>query len=175
MLFELSPVLRRAGRVTLFLAAAGLIAGCQVRPLYSTSSAVPQKLAAIKISPADDRVEQVVRNRLIFLMTGGAGEPAASDYQLQMNVTSARANILDDEISTALTPGRVTVTATYSLSSTKDSKVLKQGTRSVTALVDIGNQEFAKLRAYRDAEDRAGRELAEFIRADLASVLGRQD
>jgi LPS-assembly lipoprotein len=175
LLFELSPVLRRAGRVTLFLAAAGLIAGCQVRPLYSTSSAVPQKLAAIKISPADDRVEQVVRNRLIFLMTGGAGEPAASDYQLQMNVTSARANILDDEISTALTPGRVTVTATYSLSSTKDSKVLKQGTRSVTALVDIGNQEFAKLRAYRDAEDRAGRELAEFIRADLASVLGRQD
>ncbi|MCY1665381.1 LPS assembly lipoprotein LptE [Rhizobium sp. SL86] len=174
-MFELSPVLRRAGRVTLFLAAAGLIAGCQVRPLYSTSSAVPQKLAAIKISPADDRVEQVVRNRLIFLMTGGAGEPAASDYQLQMNVTSARANILDDEISTALTPGRVTVTATYSLSSTKDSKVLKQGTRSVTALVDIGNQEFAKLRAYRDAEDRAGRELAEFIRADLASVLGRQD
>lgn len=173
MLFELSPVLRRAGRVIVFLTAAGLIAGCQVRPLYSTSSSVPQKLASIKISPADDRVEQVVRNRLIFLMTGGAGEAATADYQLQMNVTSARANILDDEISTALTPGRVTVTATYSLSSTKDSKVLKQGTRSVTALVDIGNQEFAKLRAYRDAEDRAGRELAEFIRADLASVLGR--
>lgn len=173
MLFELSPVLRRAGRVSLFLAAAALMAGCQVRPLYSTNSAVPQKLASVKISPADDRVEQVVRNRLIFLMTGGAGEATTADYQLQMNVSSQRANILDDEISPAITPGRVTVAATYSLISTKDSKVLKQGTRSVTSLLDIGNQEFAELRAYRDAEDRAGRELAEFIRADIASVLGR--
>jgi LPS-assembly lipoprotein len=153
--------------------AIGLLAGCQVRPLYSSTSSAPEKLAAIKFSPADDRVEQLVRNQLIFLTSGGAGEAAKADYQLQMNVTSTRAEILDDEITDVITPGRVTLKATYSLTRITDGSVVKSGNRSVTSLVDVGNQEFAKLRAYRDAEDRAGRELAEFIRADLATALGR--
>ncbi|MCO5734610.1 LPS assembly lipoprotein LptE [Rhizobium sp. SSA_523] len=172
---ELLPALRRAGRTILVLSTLALLAGCQVRPLYSSAGTVPGKLAAVKISAADDRVEQNVRNRLVFLLNGGSGEPAQADYQLQMNVSAVRANILDDEISTALTPGRVTVTVTYALIATRDSKVLKSATRSVTSLVDIGYQEFSKLRAYRDAEDRASRELAEVIRADLAAILGRQD
>lgn len=173
MLFERSPALRRASQTALVLLACATLAACQVRPLYSSTSGAPSKLASIKISPADERVEQVVRNHLIFLTSGGAGEAAKADYQLNMNVTSVRADILDDSVSTGLTPGRVTVTATYSLLQTSDGKVLKTATRSVTSLVDIGNQQFAKLRAYRDAEDRAARELAEFIRADLAAVLGR--
>jgi LPS-assembly lipoprotein len=173
LLFELSPALRRASHAVLILAAAATLAGCQVRPLYSSTSGTPQKLAAIKFSAADDRIEQVVRNQLIFLTTGGAGEAAKADYQLTMNVTSTRADILDDQISVGVTPGRVTVSATYTLTQISDGKVLKTATRAVTSLVDIGNQQFAKLRAYRDAEDRAGRELAEFIRADIAAVLGR--
>jgi LPS-assembly lipoprotein len=173
LLCEISPALRRASRFVIALTAIGLMAGCQVRPLYSSSSGAPQKLAAIKFSPADDRVEQVVRNHLIFLTTGGAGEAAKADYQLQMNVATVRAEILDDEVTDVITPGRVTLTATYSLTHIGDGATVKTGTRSITSLVDIGNQEFAKLRAYRDAEDRAGRELAEFIRADLATALGR--
>ncbi|SIR28108.1 LPS-assembly lipoprotein [Rhizobium sp. RU35A] len=173
MLFERSPALRRASQTALVLLACATLAACQVRPLYSSAGGTPAKLAAIKISPADDRVEQVVRNQLIFLTSGGAGEPAKADYQLTMNVTSARADIIDDSVSVGLTPGRVTVSATYTLSHIGDGKVLKTATRSVTSLVDIGNQQFAKLRAYRDAEDRAGRELAEFIRADIAATLGR--
>jgi LPS-assembly lipoprotein len=173
LLCEISPALRRASRFVIALSTIGLLAGCQVRPLYSSMSSAPQKLAAIKFSPADDRVEQVVRNHLIFLTSGGAGEAAKADYQLQMNVTTLRADILDDEISDVITPGRVTLTATYSLTRITDGSVVKSGTRTITSLVDIGKQEFSKLRAYRDAEDRAGRELAEFIRADLSTALGR--
>ncbi|MBP2551319.1 LPS-assembly lipoprotein [Neorhizobium galegae] len=173
MLFELSPALRRASQLVLILAAAVSLSACQVRPLYSSTSGTPQKLAAIKFSAAGDRVGQVVRNQLIFLTSGGAGEAVTADYQLAMSVTSVRADILDDQISQSVTPGRVTVSATYTLTKISDGKVLRTATRSVTSLVDIGNQQFAKLRAYRDAEDRAGRELAEFIRADLAATLGR--
>jgi LPS-assembly lipoprotein len=43
----------------------------------------------------------------------------------------------------------------------------------VTAQVDLPQQEFAKIRATRDAENRAARELAEIIRTDIAATLGR--
>lgn len=173
MLCEISPVFRRASQFVLALTVVGLLAGCQVRPLYSSAGGTPAKLAAIKFSPASDRVTQVVRNQLIFLTSGGAGETAKADYQLQLSVSSTRADILDDEIVDVLKPGRVTLTGTYSLTRISDGSVVRSGTRSVTSLVDVSNQEFAKLRAYRDGENRAGRELAEFIRADIASALGR--
>ena len=50
---------------------------------------------------------------------------------------------------------------------------VKTGKRRTVALVDYPDQEFAKIRATRDAEDRAARELAELIRADIAAWLGR--
>ena len=66
------------------------LAGCQVKPLYSEGpQGKPAKaLASIEISDADDRVEQEVRNALIFLTSGGAGEPARPEYKMALNVTS---------------------------------------------------------------------------------------
>jgi LPS-assembly lipoprotein len=69
--------------------------------------------------------------------------------------------------------GRATVSVDYTLKSTKDGNVIKAGNQSATALVDFPNQEFAKLRAIRDAEDRAARQAAEFVAADIAAALGR--
>ncbi|WP_245282165.1 hypothetical protein [Rhizobium sp. LC145] len=155
------------------LSALAVIAGCQVRPLYSEASGTAQRLAAISFSHADNRVEQAVRNHLIFLTSGGAGEPAKADYDVKLDVTSQYIDVLDDEDRLGM-PGRVTVFATYSLSRVSDGQVLRSGRRQVTALMDISRQEFAKLRAIRDAEDRAAREVAEFVRADLAAVIARE-
>lgn len=174
MLFERSPVLRQLGRAVISLSMVAALAGCQVRPLYSSSSAVPAKIAAIKINPVTDRIGQEVRNKLIFLTTGGAGEPAKADYQLALSVSSTRADILDDEIATnAPLPSRVTVTAAYTLTRLSDGQVIRSAKRSSTSLLDLSRQEFAKLRAYRDAENRAADEVAEFVRADLAAALSR--
>jgi hypothetical protein len=52
-----------------------------VRPLYSEASGVAGKLASIEFSEADNRVEQEVRNRLIFLASRGAGEPDKAGLQ----------------------------------------------------------------------------------------------
>ncbi len=46
--------------------------------------------------------------------------------------------------------------------------------RQVVALVDFPVQEFAKLRAVRDAENRASREMAELICADLSAALAKR-
>ncbi len=77
-----------------------------MRPLYSTPSPtvtgsvndnIRSKLASISINQPGDRVTQEVRNNLIFLFAGGAGEPASPVYSLQLerlvegSVVAARA------------------------------------------------------------------------------------
>ncbi len=173
---SLSDKVRPATRLVAIAAMLGVLAGCQVRPLHSDGAlgAPAQKLASIAISDADSRVGQEVRNRLIFLAAGGAGEPANPQYNLALEVTSQVVGVLyeQDEADTA-DAGRVTVKADYNLSRADTGETVRSGNRSAVALVDFPDQEFAKLRAIRDAEDRAARELAEIIRADLAAALGR--
>ena len=61
-------------------AAAAMLAGCQVRPLYapaaSGSAGAPARIASVAIKPVSTREAQQVRNHLIFLVNGGAGEAA---------------------------------------------------------------------------------------------------
>ncbi len=156
------------------IAILGVIAGCQVRPLYSTPAGTEGKLAAVAISKADDRVEQQVRNDLIFLFSGGAGETQSALYHLELNVTVRKIGVLLDVRDDIPRAGRIVVSADYNLVQTDSGETLASGKRSAVALVDYPVQEFAKLRAVRDAENRGSRELAELIRADVASALGRR-
>lgn len=70
MLSDVTKDLLRIGRTATVVAMLAGLAACQVKPLYAVSGsngAAGQKLASIEISQADDRVEQSVRNDLIFL------------------------------------------------------------------------------------------------------------
>jgi LPS-assembly lipoprotein len=66
------------------------------------------------------------------------------------------------------------MTADYNLTLVESGETLRSGRRQVVALVDFPVQEFAKMRAIRDAENRAARELAELISADIAAILARR-
>ncbi|PST17501.1 hypothetical protein C7U60_20810 [Mesorhizobium plurifarium] len=161
----------------LSLAALG---GCQVRPLYSDgpTGSTSTALAAIEISEAEDRVEQEVRNALVFLTSRGQGEPVNPQYHLALSVSHRTMGVLyetsdvedDDDRAGA---GRVVVKADYNLTKTSTGETVKAGRRTAVALVDFPRQEFAKIRAVRDGENRAAKELAEIIGADLAAALGR--
>ncbi|WP_411036246.1 LPS assembly lipoprotein LptE [Shinella sp. BYT-45] len=156
------------------IALAGALAGCQVRPLYSTPSGTEGKIASVSISEAGDRVEQQVRNDLIFLFTGGAGEPQNATYHLEMDVSVRVVGVLNDVSTDTMRAGRVIVSADYNLTQSDSGETLASGKRTAAAMVDFPAQEFAKLRAIRDAENRAAREVAELIRADVASALSRR-
>ncbi|MDM9621192.1 LPS assembly lipoprotein LptE [Rhizobium sp. S96] len=173
MSFNLAQKLVRCASIATVLASTILVASCQVRPLYSESSGVTEKLSSVGFSEATSRVEQEVRNRLIFLASRGAGEPDNPQYEVEINVHSDVINTLLVESSDTSRAGRATVSVDYTLKATKDGHVIKAGNRYATALVDFPRQEFAKARAIRDAEDRAAREAAEFVAADLAAALGR--
>ena len=168
-----SPAIHRFSRLLGGLAIVALLAGCQARPLYSEASGNAVKLAEIEFSDADTRVEQVVRNHLVYLTSGGAGETRTPAYRVELHILSTYSDVLDDHKAVAQ-PGRIRVGGTYWISRISDGKVLKTGQRTVTALTDISDQRFAELRSIRDAENRAARELAEFIRADIAIVLEKE-
>lgn len=174
MLLSDGTGLSRLTKALAGVALLGLIAGCQVRPLYSTPGGTEGKLASISISEARHRVEQQVRNDLVFLLAGGAGEPRNAIYHLEMSVSSGAAGVLTDVRTEKASAGRVIVSATYTLTRPESDETLASGTRSAVALVDFPAQEFAKLRAIRDAENRGARELAELIRADIASALAKR-
>ncbi|MGV3549780.1 LPS assembly lipoprotein LptE [Rhizobium sp.] len=158
--------------------AAGLCAllalsGCQVKPLYATDTNTQQAMAAIDFSEADDRVELEVRNNLVFLASGGAGEPVNPQYDVDFNVTTRYVGVLLDLKDDLPRAGRVELRAEFTLKRRGTEEILRTGKRRTVALVDYPGQEFAKIRATRDAENRAAREMAELIRADLAAWLGR--
>ncbi|WP_331372654.1 hypothetical protein [Sinorhizobium chiapasense] len=156
------------------------LAGCQVRPLYSDgpTGSTSLALASIEISEADDRVEQEVRNALVFLTARGAGEPVNPQYHLALNVSHRTMGVLfdttdNDDDDDDAGAGRIVVKADYNLTRTATGETVRAGNRTAVALVDFPQQEFAKVRAVRDGENRAAKELAEIIGADIASALGR--
>ena len=160
-------------RRSLLIGAALLLAGCQARPLYQDNNGETRgALAAISYSEATSRIGLETRNRLLFLTSGG-DETKTPQYRVELNVSGGVTGILLDEAADTPNAGRAVVVGTYTLKRVSDDTVLKTGRRSGVALFDYPRQEFAKLRAVRDAETRAARELAEMIYADLAMALGR--
>ncbi|EKF41905.1 LPS assembly lipoprotein LptE [Nitratireductor indicus] len=165
--------------------ALAVASGCTVRPLLATPDVAPGSaastpaLSSIAISPVDTRYGQQVRNHLIFLLNGGAGQPANARYTLDLTVTRSTSTAAQIQVGTDNEPTAATLTmvATYTLKDSATAQPLASGTRQVTSAYDVPRQEFAALRAVRNAEDRSGRELAELLRLalgqDLAKAGGR--
>lgn len=165
--------------------AAIALGGCTVRPLYatgptglSTGATTVTDLASIGIAAARSRESLEVRNHLIFLLAGGRGEPSQPRYRLDLGVTrqvlgvATRVrdiNARDVDVSAAI----LVMTSNYRLTDAQTGDLITSGRRQAQASFDRSRQEFAALRAQRDAEDRAARELAEALRLALAQDLER--
>ncbi len=164
-------------------------AGCTVQPLYSSGGAgsavggsvkpdMRAKLASVAVSPVGDVFGQQVRNRLIFLRGGGAGEPANPSYRLDLGLSTFTINSVSVDIGDETdregrpSAGIVKATSSFVLRD-KDGKPLAAATRTVGASYDRPRQEFANLRAERDARKRAAEELAEQIFLALAQKMSK--
>lgn len=145
----------------------GLLAGCQAQPLYGSMQGQQQ---SISISEADSRVEQVVRNELVLAFDG---EHNNSAYTLDLTVTSSTAGLLPGGLDNEFSAARTTVTAVYVLKSATSGETVKSGSRFVDAQLDLPSQNFAQERAKLEAEDRAARQVASLVRADIAAALAR--
>lgn len=171
-------------RTALVCAALSLaLSACQVRPLYSDSApnaagvTTNAALNSIGIKDVDSRVAQEVRNQLIFALSGGAGEPASPAYTLDLGITSQTVSAASIQNATGNagqpTAGRMVVSSLYVLTDTS-GKTVASGKRVATASFDFPLQQFASLRAQRDAENRAARELADILKLALAADLSKR-
>ncbi len=157
--------------------------GCQVRPLYSDVSpnasglSAPAALKSVAVVEATTRYGQEVRNQMIFLIGQGAGESASPAYSLDLGVTEQVISTANVQIDAGRTgqpaAGGVVLTSLYVLKDNATSAVKSTGKRTVTASFDRPTQQFASLRAQRDAENRAARELAELVYLAVAADLSK--
>ncbi len=155
-----------------------LAGACTVRPLYEDTrtadgQGATEILSSIEVKPVKTRQALEVRNHLIFLLTGGAGQPAKPEMVLVLDVSSLTASAATVQIATDNEPsaGTVTMTAEYTLKDSISGETVSKGKRISIASYDKLRQEFATLRAVRDAENRAARELAERLRLAIVHDL----
>lgn len=163
-----------------------ILAACTVQPLYRGDSqgasqinvapSIRTKLSGIVIEQPTDRFNQMVRNRLIFLLNGGGGEPSTPTYQLALGTgVSVRSAVQLDIGDTTDRTGRASAgtvdgRSTYVLKD-MENKPLAKRTRTVSASFDRPRQEYANLQAEEDAKKRAANELAEQIFLSLVQDL----
>ena len=172
----------RIGLAVCLALLASLTAGCTVKPLYSDMASTTgslagsdQRLASVAVKPETSRIGLEVRNQLIFLLNGGAAQPANPAYTLELGVFSQNdiTAVVQQTKDTEPTAGSIIVTSAYRLTEAATGRIIASGRRSIASSYDIPRQEFAAIRAERDAQNRAARELAELMRHTVAQELDR--
>ena len=168
-------------RVCAVLALGALTAGC-FQPLYATrsvSGGVPlgQALAQIQIEkiPApngtpESRIAVEIQNALDFELTGGGGMISPT-HALAVRITTSRNSIITD-VNTGLVLSEITgIDASFTLTELATGKRVLTGNTFSRVSSDYPGQQqrFARVRARRDAEDRAAKVIADNLRTRLAS------
>jgi LPS-assembly lipoprotein len=159
----------------------GLTAGC-FQPLYAEHSvtggpAVGPALAAVDVAqiaaPAgspEARVAVELRNQLLFNITGGS-EPPPKTHRLNIRMTSQRLDIIVDLESGRPDVENYGLNVTFTMTDIKTGKTVLTGQTFARVSYDSPGleQRFARYRGLRDAENRAAKEIADNVKARLAS------
>lgn len=166
--------------------AAVILSGCQVRPLYGTGtgdfgdqpSTVAAELAAIDLDSissryANDDAARVLYNELTFNFERGAGIPAKK-YRLKvlMDVSSAEVGV--ERFADVPSAYTTTMNSTFVLSDIETDETLMTGRSFRSASYDFSDQRFANKRAFRDAQERVAKSVADDIAARVAGYFASQ-
>src|SRR3954452_12690429 len=171
---------RIVARLLAVAALGALTAGC-FQPMYAAHTdgtpALREKLMGVDLPPIDKpngsrdaRLGVEIRNALAFKLYGGAtGMPPTHKLVIRFNTT--RSSLILDPSTALPSIENYGIDAQYNLIEIVSSKSVMTGSTFSRVSYDVpgGLQRFARQRAYRDAEDRAAREIAENIQTRLAS------
>ena len=152
-----------------------VLGACQFQPLHGDYSAQTEgsaDLSTVSVSEVNSRVGQQVRNHLIFLLKGGTSL-AENTHDARIRVTWSNQQLAAIQGVRDNVSGSITVVASYDLVDLSTGKTVASGSRKAQAFYDRTGQVFANTRAERDAENRAAKEAAEFLRLAIAADLSR--
>ena len=155
--------------------ATAFLAACTVQPLYAPTAAgtsVVATIGSVYIEPVDNQLGQELRNKLIFDLDGGAGQPDNPTYRMRLIVTSTENALGVTPIQTAPAYS-ITVAATYEVTSVATGQIILRSTSRANASYDRVNQAYANTRARLDAKNRAAALVADDIRIHLAAAAAK--
>jgi LPS-assembly lipoprotein len=171
---------RIAARLLAGAALAGLTAGC-FQPMYAEHTdgtpGLREKLMGIELPPVDKpnasrdaRIGVEIRNALAFKLYGNATGMAPT-HRLVLRFNTSRSSLMIDPATALPSSENYGIDAQYNLIEIVSNKSVMTGSTFSRVSYDIPGQlqRFARARAFRDAEDRAAKEIAENIQTRLAS------
>ena len=160
---------------------AAALAGC-FRPLYAERSdgqpAVRDRLLGVEVpqlnlpnGSREARVGQEIRNALMFSLYGAATGVDPSTHEVLMKIRVTRLSVIVDPSTTRPDIENYGIDADYALRDKATKQIVFTAVASSRVSYDIPGQEqrFARQRAFRDAENRAAKVIAEQMNERLAS------
>ncbi len=151
-----------------------IASGCTVQPLLSQDRTSGTDNVGVSIDAVSSRVAQQVRNRLIFLLNGGAPEPAVPEYTATLSVKKQQRGLLNVQSDTNDSDTKavsVVLFGSLVLNSNDPTMTNIKFNGRALASYDQSTQLFANSRAVIDAENRAAAELAEQLRNQVLAYL----
>lgn len=158
------------------LTVAALAGGC-FQPLYSdytTSTmggSVKTALRGIEIPEIKGLVGHYFRNELVFELDGSGDADAPRTSKLEAAIAESVEIVTVDYANGRADSAVLVATATWKLTQNGTGKVLATGTNSVRVPYERSSQRFATVRAARDAQVRAAKNLATIVRGQIAADL----
>ena len=155
------------------LALAAPLSGC-FQPMYGEAAnpGLVQALHEIEVTPVPERLGHYLTDNLISRLNG-TGETPKPKYRLLIKVATATTTpTIESQIQSA-DSATVTGNADFTLTRIEDGKAIYQGRATSSAPFDRTLQNYADLRAGRDAELRIAKSLADEIELRVAAALAK--
>lgn len=151
------------------------LAGC-FQPMYADRSITGQNgpnlreaMRDVEVVAVEGRLGQELRNNIIFELTGGAGNSAGAPYKLNMTVSNTSFSAILDTTSGLPETETVSLDVNYKLKDVANDKIVLTDKAIARVTIDRTAQRYARVRAVRDAENKAAKIVAEQMRARVAS------
>ncbi|TVR09077.1 MAG: hypothetical protein EA385_08235 [Salinarimonadaceae bacterium] len=166
---------RRTALLALTFGASLGLAGC-FTPLYgptATGIGVEETLKKIDVgeivvSGAGEEMAHALRSELIFALDGARDREIEKRYRLTATVTASQSSPIVSTATGRALASTVTASARWRIEDIADERIVLDGQASASASFDRVQQRFATVRAQRDAELRAARQLSEQISTRIA-------
>ena len=158
------------------LTVAALAGGC-FQPLYSdyttstVGGSVKTALRGIEIPEIKGVTGHYFRNELVFELDGSGDADGPRTSKLEAAIAESVEVVTVDYANGRADSAVLVATATWKLTQNGTGKVLASGTNSVRVPYERSSQRFATVRAARDAQVRAGKNLAGIVRGQIAADL----
>lgn len=158
------------------LTVATLAGGC-FQPLYSdytTSTmggSVKTALRGIEIPEIKGLLGHNFRNELVFELDGGGDADTRKTSKLEASVAESVEIVTVDYANGRADSAVLVATATWKLTQNGTGTILASGTNSVRVPYERSAQRFATVRAARDAQICAAKNLATIVRGQIAADL----